>query len=117
MDAVLENAVNNVNTTAMILGYPVLLIIVILLGWFGTRIFRDVAKILNEMRYDRRKRNIAGRDWDNIEASFVLELDEDLREPYIPVQRDFNDKHDTLVLPPDFGEQLFNYQEERRERS
>lgn len=108
MDSILEN----VTTTATVLGFPVLAVIVILIGWFGTRIFRDISKVFNEMKYERWKRKHAERDWDNIEASWMLELDEDNR-PYIPEQRDVYTRHDTLELPIDFAEQLSNYREER----
>jgi hypothetical protein len=114
MDSYFENAVNNVNTTAMVLGYPVLAILVFLAVWFGSRIFRALVKLFDEMKYDRWKRRHSERDWDNIEASWMLELDEDNREPYIPVQRNQHNRHDTIELPEDFAEQLYNYREERR---
>jgi hypothetical protein len=101
----------NVNTTAMVLGYPLLAGILILMGWFGTRIFRDLLKIFREMRYDRWKRMKVEHDWDNIEASWLLEYDESDSDSVI------EDQYDTFEFPEDFSEQLYNYQEERHERS
>src|SRR5690349_170854 len=101
--------IDNVDTAAMVIGYPVLAVVMALTAWFGTRIFRDLAKIFREMRYDRWKRMRVEKDWDNIEASWMLELDEDNREP---VQQY---RHETLELP-DIQDQLFNYQEDRYER-
>lgn len=102
--------IENVNTTATVLGYPVLVVILFMIGWFGTRIFRDLLKIFREMRYDRWKRMRVERDWDNIEASWMLELDEDFGAP------DRQYTHQTIEFPEDFSEQLYNYQEDRYER-
>lgn len=107
----MHDVITNVNTTAMVIGYPVLVIILFLMAWFGSRVFRDLLKIFSEMRYDRWRRKHEERDWDNIEASWMLELDEDNREPI----RYFT--HDTIELP-DISEQLYNYQQEEfHERS
>lgn len=106
MDAFIEN----VNTTAMVLGYPVFVIVVSLLVWFGTRIFRDLFKLFREMRYDHRTRYDERRDQDNLEASWMLELDEVNMDPV------YEDKYPTLELP-DIRGQLYNYQEDRYERS
>lgn len=92
MDAIVEN----VNTTAMVIGYPVLAIILILSVWFGARIFRAITKLFDEMKYERWKRRNEERDWDNIEASWVLQLDEYSNEDYRPVQ--YNN-YDTDVFP------------------
>ena len=112
MDAIIKD----VNTTAMVIGYPVMAVIIFLILWFGTRLFRDICKIFDEMRYERWKRKHAERDWDNIEASWMLELPEDEYEPQIPTQREWN-KHDTDVFPTlELQDQLYNFQEERYER-
>ncbi len=131
MDALIEN----VNTTAMVIGYPILAVILLLTGWFGTRIFRDITKLFNEMRYDRWKRKYDERTQTNAQSSWVLELDEYYDETEVALQhqnydtdqfpvispeliRDFEtdvfarvpaQRHDTAELP-----QLFNYQEERQ---
>jgi hypothetical protein len=112
-----------VDTAAMVLGYPVLAIVIVMLLWFAARLFRDITKIFDEMRYERWKRKNVERDWDNIEASWALEIDSELDEYPDPVQY-FN--HDTDVIPPipwqrhdtaDLSE-VYNYQEElRNERS
>jgi hypothetical protein len=106
----MDTFIENVDTTAMVLGYPILAVILFMIGWFGTRIFRDLLKILHEMRYDRWKRMNVERDWDNIEASWMLELDEDFNPP------DRQYRHHTIEFPEDFSEQLYNYQEDRYER-
>jgi hypothetical protein len=108
MDAILDN----VTTSATVIGYPALLVVVLLLVWFGTRVFRDILKIFREMRYDRWKRMRIEKDWDNIEASWLLEYDED--EEY-QSEEDLYHRHHTLELP-DIQDQLYNYQEERYER-
>lgn len=107
MDAFIER----INTASMVIGYPVLLVVVLLTGWFGTRIFRDTAKIFREMRYDRWKRMKVEKDWDNIEASWMLELNEDYGDEPVPYYR-----HHTLEFPENFSEELYNYQEEHYER-
>lgn len=110
MDAILTN----VNTTAMVIGYPVMAVIVFLILWFGTRIFRDITKIFNEMRYERWKRKNEERDWDNIEASWILEFDEDNMLPDIPQQRSQYNWHDTDVFPTlELHDQLYNFQEDK----
>lgn len=91
----------NVNTAALVLGYPVLFIIFCILTWFGFRMFRDIAKIFDEMRYERWKRKNAERDWGNIEASWALELDPDNDGPI-----NYHN-HKTLELP-----ELTNSQED-----
>jgi hypothetical protein len=101
----------NLDTAAMVLGYPVLALVIFLTAWFGTRIFRDLLKIFREMRYERWKRMGVERDWDNIEASWMLELDEDY-DYEEPVQQY---RHQTLELP-DIPEQLQRYREDRYER-
>jgi hypothetical protein len=106
----MDTFIERVNTASMVIGYPVLLVVVLLTGWFGTRIFRDVAKLFREMRYDRWKRMKVEKDWDNIEASWMLELDEDNQ---IPVQQY---RHHTMEFPEDFSEALANYEEDRYER-
>jgi hypothetical protein len=105
----MDKFIENVNTTAMIIGYPVLGVILFMILWFGTRIFRDLLKILREMRYDRWKRMRVESDWDNIEASWMLELDEYDDDPVR------QQTYDTIELP-DISEQIQNYQEERYER-
>lgn len=107
----METILEKVNAAAMVVGYPVLAVTLFLIGWFGTRIFRDLLKIFSEMRYDRWKRMKVEHDWDNIEASWLLEYDESNDESVI------EDKYDTFEFPEDFSEQLYNYQEERHERS
>jgi hypothetical protein len=106
MDAFIEN----VNTTAMMLGYPVLVVVTFIVVWFGTRIFRDLIKIFREIRYDRWTRANDERDQDNFESSWMLELDEVNMDPV------YEDKYPTLELP-DIQGQLYNYQEDRYERS
>lgn len=106
MDAFIEN----VNTTAMMLGYPVLVIITFMLVWFGSRIFRDLTKLFREMRYDRKTRTTESRNRDNVEASWMLELDEVNMDPV------YEDKYPTLELT-DIQGQLYNYQEDRYELS
>lgn len=116
MDVVIEN----VNTTAMILGYPVLAVIVFLIVWFGTRIFRDIGKIFNEMTYERWKRKNDERNESNTESSWMLELDEYFDEDEIALQQQNYDtdifprvpeqRHPTLELP-----QLYNVQEDNHE--
>lgn len=91
----------NVNTAALVLGYPVLFIVVFILIWFGARTFRDIAKIFDEMRYERWKRKNAERDWGNIEASWALDLD-----PYSKGPINYHN-HQTLELP-----ELTNSQED-----
>jgi hypothetical protein len=112
----MDTFIERVNTASMVIGYPVLLVVVLLTGWFGTRIFRDLAKIFREMRYDRWKRMKVEKDWDNIEASWMLELDEDYENPVIPEPRSAYYRHHTLEFPESFSEELYNYQEERYER-
>lgn len=106
MDAFIEN----VNTTAMMLGYPVLVIVIFLMMWFGSRIFRDLIKIFCEIRYDRRTRSNEEKDRDNHQASWMLELDEVNMDPV------YEDRYPTLELP-DIQGQLYNYQEDRYEHS
>lgn len=104
--------IDKLNTAAMVIGYPVLGVMLFMIGWFGTRIFRDLLKIFREMHYDRWKRMRVERDWDNIEASWMLELDEDPDDTPIQPYR-----HYTLELPDDISTQIRNYKEERHERS
>ena len=113
MDALREN----LDITAMVLGYPVMVVIFVLILWFGARAFRDITKIFSEMRYERRARRIAERHESNYEAEWALDLDSEIDEvedyanvnthdtdvlPHIPWQR-----HQTAELP-----QLYNYQED-----
>lgn len=119
----------DVDTAAMVLGYPVIVIVTILAVWFGLRVLRDVNKIFNEMRYERWKRKNEERDLSNIISSWMLELDEDFYEdehlnrfqrhdtdefPAIQVRHDTNElplippqRHDTVELT-----QLYNFQED-----
>lgn len=106
----MHELIKDVNTAAMVIGYPMLLVILFIIVWFGSRIFRDITKIFSEMKYERWKRKHEERDWDNIEASWMLELDEDNLEPV----RYF--EHKTIELP-DISEQLYNLQEDFHERS
>ena len=96
---------SNTATAALVLGYPVLFIIVVILFWFGARVFRDIAKIFDEMRYERWKRKNAERDWGNIEASWALDLDPESQGPM-----NYHN-NDTLELP-----ELSNFKEDRDER-
>lgn len=103
MDAFIEK----VDTAAMVIGYPVLAVVVILTAWFGTRIFRDVAKIFREMRFERRMIADDKRNRSNQQASWMLELDEVNLDPI------YEDRYPTLELP-DIPRQLSNYKEQTR---
>lgn len=89
MDAVYAN----VNTAALVLGYPVLFVLVLLILLGGTHIFRAMAKIFREVRYDNRKAHRAEVELDNIKASWVLDLDSESRYPV------HHDQHDTDIIP------------------
>lgn len=100
MDAVYAN----VNTAALVLGYPVLFVLVLLIFLGGTHIFRAMAKIFREVRYDNRKAHRAEVELDNIEASWALDLDSESRYPVHHDQQDIipgvpYQRHPTEELP------------------
>jgi hypothetical protein len=65
----------NVNTAALILGYPALIIFVATLLWVAAVVIREVFRIIRASQYERWQRDREMRDWENIESSWALELD------------------------------------------
>lgn len=104
----MEPIIENVNSTAQVLGYPVLVFVILVMAWACAMAVQGINKIIMSMQYDRKKRKDAERELDNITSSWLLDTPE---EPtYQP------GKHDTLDLS-DIPDQLYDYQEDQRYES